>query len=275
MSWVTFARHDVTFRGWDGGAGTPIVFQHGLGGDEAQVAENVPEKDGWRRLTLECRAQGQSSAGDASKFSIAAFADDVLDFATSRGVDRFVVGGISMGAAIALRIAACEPRRVAALILARPAWLFDAAPENMQSIAEVARYLKSPDPVAARAAFKDTPLARRYAVEAPDNLATLLNHFGAEDRITRANLLGAIAADGPGVSLDQVRAVRIPTLVIGHAVDAIHPLGMAEALAATITGARLAIITPKAVDKARHVAEFRDAVSAFIDDLPSDQGYLP
>ena len=52
------------------------------------------------------------------------FADDVLAFADLRGVERFVVGGISMGAAIALRIAVRHPERVSGLVLARPAWLW-------------------------------------------------------------------------------------------------------------------------------------------------------
>jgi pimeloyl-ACP methyl ester carboxylesterase len=275
MSWVGFERDGVAFRGWDGGSGAAIVFQHGLGGDEAQVAENLPDIAGFRRLTLECRAQGSSGVGDPLQFGIGTFAEDVLAFATARGAYRFVVGGISMGAAIALRLAIREPQRVAALILARPAWLFDAAPSNMEAIAAVAAFLKRPDPVAAQAAFSDTPVARRFAKEAPDNLATLLGHFNSKDRPTRAALLATIAADGPGVTEDQVRALCMPTLVIGHEIDAIHPRAMAERLAATIPGAQLALITPKAIDKARHVAEFRDTVRRFIATLPFSQGSVP
>ena len=112
----------------DRGAGPAAVFQHGLGGDETQVAEVFPDADGlWRRLTLDCRGQGGSPPDPWNRYAIQTFAEDVLRLADERQVERFVAGGISMGAAIALHLAVHYPGRVTALILARPAWLFDAA----------------------------------------------------------------------------------------------------------------------------------------------------
>jgi pimeloyl-ACP methyl ester carboxylesterase len=131
---------------YDTVAGTPVLFQHGLGGDAAQVAENFPDGPRHRRLTLECRAQGASEAGSRRPFSIAMFADDLLAACDERGVGRFVLGGISMGAAIALRIATLRPQCVCALVLARPAWLFDAAPANMRPFLEVAACLRRSPP---------------------------------------------------------------------------------------------------------------------------------
>ena len=259
MSWFTIQRDEATLRGWDGGEGLPIIFQHGLGGDEAQVAEVFPDGDGFRRLTLECRGQGKSGAGNPSELSITNFADDVLAFAGSRGVDCFIIGGISMGAAIALRIAIKNPARVKGLILARPAWLWDAAPENMKPFAEVASYL-------ARRTFNDfesSATAKRLALEAPDNLASLEKFFAVKDRETMASLLSAIATDGPKVSEAEVLAIALPTLVIGHKIDAVHPLALANTLADRIAGSKFVEITPKATDKPRHVAEFRAHVGSF------------
>lgn len=107
-------RDGLELVGHDVGEGLAVVFQHGLGGDEAQIAESFPPQ-GFRHLTLECRSHGGSDKG--SRFSIAAFADDVLAFADDRGLERFAIGGISMGAAIALRIAIIAPERVSALLL--------------------------------------------------------------------------------------------------------------------------------------------------------------
>ena len=115
----------------DRGAGPPMVFQHGLGGNEAQVAEVFPDADKrWRRLTLDCRGHGGSPPDPQQRYSIRQFAADVLRLADTRQVERFVVGGISMGAAIALHLAVHHPERVTGLVLARPAWLFDAAPDQ-------------------------------------------------------------------------------------------------------------------------------------------------
>ena len=260
MNWVTLQRDEATLRGWDGGEGLPVIFQHGLGGDEAQVAEVFPDGDGFRRLTLECRGQGKSGLGDLHGLSIANFADDILAFADSRGVERFVIGGISMGAAIALRIAIRHPERVMALILARPAWLWNAAPENMKPFIEVVSYLRQ------RTVddFEASATAQRLAREAPDNLLSLKKFFSASDRTATASLLSAIAADGPGVCEAEVRAIAVPTLVIGHKIDAVHPLEFAQMLASRIAGSQFVEITPKATDKPRHVAEFRKHVAQFL-----------
>ena len=46
-----------------------------------------------------------------------------------------------MGAAIALRLAVKQPELVRALVLARPAWVTEPAPPNMQAYAEVGELL--------------------------------------------------------------------------------------------------------------------------------------
>jgi pimeloyl-ACP methyl ester carboxylesterase len=260
MSWFTLQRDDATLRGWDGGGGLPVIFQHGLGGDEAQVAEVFPDGQRIRRLTLECRGQGKSSLGNANELSIAQFADDVLAFADSLGVGRFVIGGISMGAAIALRIAIRHPERVIALILARPAWLWAAAPANMRPFIEVASYLRK----RTVEDFETSATAHRLAREAPDNLASLKKFFSVKDREAIATLLATIAGDGPDVSEAEVRAIAVPTLIIGHKIDAVHPLKFAQKLTGMIAGSQFVEITPKATDKPRHVAEFRTNVAQFL-----------
>ena len=267
MSAFTLQRDDAVLRGSDSGSGDQLlVFQHGLGGSLAQVTENVPDRPGTRRLTLECRAQGASTPGSSRPFSIAMFADDVLAACDARGFERFVAGGTSMGAAIALRLAILHPERIAGLILARPAWTFDAAPATMRPYAEVADALRRLPPAEAKAEFEAGETARVLAREAPDNFASLLGFFDRPDPVVTADLLGAIAVDGPGVSRAAAAALQLPTLVIGHDIDHVHPLAVAQDLARMIPGARLAEIPPKATEKAGHIAAFRAAVAGFLDD---------
>jgi pimeloyl-ACP methyl ester carboxylesterase len=270
MSWVDFARDGAQLRGMDEGAGLPVIFQHGLGGNEAQAAEVFPK--GFRRLTLECRGQGRSSLGDPDVLSIALFARDVLAFADRQGIGRFVAGGISMGAAIALHLAVRHPDRILGLILARPAWLWDAAPENMRPYAEVADHLRNPNVDAGRSAFERSPTARRLAQEAPDNLASLLGFFAVEDRASLAPLLKAIAAGGSDVTEAEVRRISVPTLVLGTQRDLVHPLDYARALAAQIAGAQCVEITPKATDRSLYVREFRAALAQFLASLAGREG---
>lgn len=264
MTELILSRDDAELHVFDSGTGYPVVFQHGLGGDGGQVAENFPDDPAFRRLTVECRAQGRSTPGSVRPFSIAMFADDVLAACDARGIDRFVVGGISMGAAIALRIAARHPDRVAGLVLARPAWLFDTGPDNMRPYGEVAALMRALPREAARDAFARSETAETLRRDAPDNLASLLRFFDRPDLAVTADLLGAIAADGPGVTEAEAAALSVPTLVVCHGVDNAHPLGFAQRLATTIPGARLVEITPKATDKPRHIAEFRSALESFL-----------
>lgn len=263
---TTMLRDDAAFRVFDmGQGGLPVIFQHGLGGNEEQVAQNFPDSRSRRRLTVECRAHGDSGTGSKRPFSIAMFADDVLAAADAAGLDRFVAGGISMGAAIALRLASRHPDRVVGLVLVRPAWAFDAAPQNMRPYAEVAQLIHDRPLDEARDAFATSATAARFRSEAPDNLASLLGFFERENATVFAEVMQAIAADGPGVSRAAASALAIPTLVIGCGLDLVHPLATARELAETIPDAVFAEVTPKATDKDRHFAEIRAAIGGFLD----------
>jgi len=267
MTQSTFRRDDAELSVFDSGEGLPVVFQHGLGGDNGQVAENFPDGPAYRRLTVECRAQGRSQPGSIRPFSIAMFAADIIAVCDTRGIDRFVIGGISMGAAIALHIAHHHPERVTGLVLARPAWLFDPAPDNMRPYALVAEHLRRSPRQAAKAAFAASSVGQELAVHAPDNLASLLKFFDRPDPAVTADLLGGIALDGPDVSEAEAKSINVPTLVIGHGVDSVHPLAFAKRLAATIPGAKMAEIAPKATDKPRHILEFRSALDGFLREI--------
>ncbi|TIO50614.1 alpha/beta hydrolase [Mesorhizobium sp.] len=258
----TLLRDGATLRMTDTGKGLPVVFQHGLGGGEAQVAQTFPA--GFRRITLECRGHGGSGLGERRPFSFEMFADDVLAAADQAGLDCFFAGGVSMGAGIALRLACRHPRRVAGLILVRPAWMFSAAPQNMQPIAEVAELILAHGTHKGRTIFAQSETATRLYREAPDNLSSLLGYFDRPDAKAFAQVLANIAADGPGVSERDAAALDIPALVIGNEIDAVHPLSAAYTLAAAMPNAVLAEITPKARDSARHFSDLHTQISTFL-----------
>jgi pimeloyl-ACP methyl ester carboxylesterase len=257
-------RSDANLAVFATGTGMPILFQHGLGGDEAQAAQAFPDGDGFRRLTVECRGHGGSSLGSRRPFSIAMFADDVLAAADRCGIDRLVVGGISMGAAIALHLAHFHKNRVAALLLVRPAWTFEAAPDNMAPIRTIAALILAHPIDQARALFAASDVAADLRENAPDNFASLLGYFDRPNATGFASVLADIAADGPGVSKTAAAALDVPTLIIGNQQDAIHPLSSAETLAATIPGAAFVEVTAKAADKSRHFAETQAAITQLL-----------
>jgi pimeloyl-ACP methyl ester carboxylesterase len=245
-------------------AGNPVIFQHGLCGDARQSSEVFPQESGFRRVTLECRGHGQSDAGELSALSFATFAGDLEAFIGARFDAPVILGGISMGAALALQIAIRRPQRVAALILARSAWTVTKGPANMQPYVLVGRLLSEHAPGVARAIFEESDTARRLALEAPDNLASLRAFFTRPPHAVTAALLTSVAADGPSVDWQEVERITAPTLVIGHGRDASHPLAHSVELSRRIPSATLVQITAKAEDRVRHVTDFRAAMSKFL-----------
>ena len=261
---ATLLRDGTALSMSDNGDGPVVVFQHGLGGGEAQVAQTFPADPGFRRITLECRGHGASAFGERRPFSFDMFADDVLAAADKAGVRRFVAGGISMGAAIAMRLACRHPDRVTGLVLVRPAWTFDRAPANMLPISEVASLILDHGPERAKALFAESRTAMRFRQEAPDNLASLLGYCDRPDALQFAEVLRDIAADGPDISADDAAALTTPALVIGNALDAVHPLSAARTLAAAIPDAVFAEVSAKSLDSRRHFAELHTQITAFL-----------
>jgi pimeloyl-ACP methyl ester carboxylesterase len=238
------------------GEGPDFVFQHGLCGDRNQTAQVCPA--GVRRLTLECRGHGLSQAGSVERLSVAQFTEDLAAMIGAHA-GRPVVGGISMGAAMALRLAVTRPDLVGGLVLARPAWGVDSAPPNMAPNALVGEMIAKGQ---GQAEFEATETAHRLADEAPDNLTSLRGFFDRQPLAVTSALLTRISADGPGVTAQDLAALRMPVLVIGHGRDHVHPWALAETLAAMIPGAELVRIPPKS--DPTHRAEFTRALGAFL-----------
>ena len=186
------------------GQGPAVLWQHGLGATSAQPAEVFP--DGFTRITLLCRGHDGSDLGDPALLSIAQFAADALALMDHLGLQSLPMGGISLGAAIALRLAVTHPDRVQALILARPAWVDYPAPRTMQSYAEVARLLAGHGEIG-RALFQSGQIYRDLGLASPDNAASLVSFFTRPQPDTTVALLQA----GCDVSAPAVQSLMWAT----------------------------------------------------------------
>ncbi len=116
-------------------------------------------------------------------------------------------------------------------------------------------------------AFLASGMARMLAAQAPDNLASLTGFFRRSPRSVTAELLTRISRDGPGVTEAQLAALSIPTLVIGHGDDVVHPLSHARHLARVIPSAKFLEIPPKARGLAAYETAFRDALCHFLQEM--------
>ena len=138
-----FAHDGLQFHYSDSGEGLPVVFQHGLGSEMRQVAALFQPPLKFRLLSMDFRAHGDTRPlGPSEKITMAAFADDLLAFMDGQRIGQAVVGGISMGAAVALNFALRFPDRVRALILSRPCWLDQPLPPNAQVFVSIASHIR-------------------------------------------------------------------------------------------------------------------------------------
>lgn len=264
LSFLRSGQKIAAFRANQGGA--PVVLQHGLGADPLQTVSVVPVNGTHCHHLMHTRGHGVSESGNFDQFSIATFADDLIAFIDQHIQTPCVVGGISMGAALSLRVAIKRPDLVSALILARPAWFTDSAPENLRPLVETGKLLSKHNVAEAKQLFRASPSASILQQSAPGNLTSLLNMFEREPQSVTAELLSRIASDGPGVTIQEITDIRVPTLVIANEQDYVHPVLLADNLATTIPGAKRVIITSKTVDEEAYVSEFRAALDEFLKD---------
>ena len=261
--WLTRKALRLAVHG-GGSDGPALVFQHGLCGDARQVAEAMAGLAPQRWACVECPGHGASDMEPEP--SISSFADHVAALAETLG-GPIVLGGISMGAAIATRLAVTRPDLVRALVLVRPAWVTEASPGNMAPNAEVGALLARLPADHALQTFIASATARNLAAAAPDNLASLKGFFTRAPQDATARLLTAISADGPGITPADLSALSLPVLVCSTSEDAIHPAAHAEALARMIPQARLAHLPPKGRDKPAHLAALAAAMRQFLKEI--------
>lgn len=259
-------RHDgLDFRYREAGAGVPFFFQHGLGGDVEQPFGLLTPPPGVRLLAVDCRAHGQTRPiGDPDKISLAAFADDLAALMDHLALERAVVGGISMGAAVALNFALRYPDRVLGLVISRPAWLAGPMPQNAEIYATIARLIRRHGPSAGLELFVQTDAYQATFRESPDAARSLLGQFTHPRAAEAVVRLERIPQDSPCRDLAELQSLSMPTLVMANRQDPIHPFEFGTILAKAIPGAQLRELTPKSQSTDRHRADVQAAVEEFL-----------
>ncbi len=116
---MEFASVDGTKIAYDdsGGDGPVVLLAHGLLMDRTMFAPQVEAlRDGFRVVTWDARGFGETLY-DGRPFTFWDLAADGLGLLDALGVGEAVVGGMSQGGFVSLRMALLAPERVRALIL--------------------------------------------------------------------------------------------------------------------------------------------------------------
>ena len=243
--------------------GPTIVLCHGFGGSARNFRPQARAlRDRARVVAYDARGHARSPAPDDPKaYTPEQHVADMLAIVDASGVDTAVVGGLSMGAGIALRFAIAHPERTRALLLAsfprsvddegHREWAFgfaDAIEERgLESAGEEFAWGGSLD-------AKGALLVRQGFMEHPPH--------------GLVHTLRELVAVQPSVATltDELRAIRVPTLIVAGSADA-RSLPGCRALSERIPGARLAEIEGGGhVVNLTHPAEFNDVVSSWLDE---------
>jgi pimeloyl-ACP methyl ester carboxylesterase len=103
---------------WGDPSATPVIALHGWLDNAASFMQLAPLLSGVRLIAIDMAGHGESGhRPPGAPYYIWDNVADVLAVADQLGVERFSVLGHSMGAGVAMLLAACVPERVAQLFL--------------------------------------------------------------------------------------------------------------------------------------------------------------
>ena len=260
-----FTHDEIQFHYRDSGAGLPFFFQHGLGGDISQPFGLFQPPPGYRLIALDARAHGQTHPiGDPAKIGFNTFADDLLALMDHLRIARAVIGGISMGAGIALNFSLRFPQRALGLVLSRPAWLDAPHPWNVRMFSLVTSLIREHGRVGGQQLFKQTREYQHLVQHSPDVASSLALQFENPQIEETAFKLERIINDTPNTDRAQWKSIRAPALVLANRQDPIHPFEYGETLAQSIPGAEFREITAKSVSLESHTSDVQRVLTEFL-----------
>jgi pimeloyl-ACP methyl ester carboxylesterase len=220
------------------GSGPSVLLAHGFGGSARNFRPQVKALRGrYRAIVYDARGHARSPAPEsAADYTPERFVSDLGRALDQAGAERAVVGGLSMGASVALRFALAHPERVQGLVLAS----FPAPASSGAGIAShAAAFARALDEDGLEAAG-----ARFVWGERPSRDAVLVRQGFLEHRPgALAHVLRELLAKQPSAETlaPQLAGVLQPTLIIAGEADT-PSVATSRALAAALPKARLEII---------------------------------
>lgn len=236
-------------------ANRTVILLHGLGASHKQL-ETVARvaSDTASVLLIDLPAHGHKLAMPGTTYSFDTFCNLILCLVDSLRLQSVNMVGISMGSALALMCAAKRPELVQHLIVVRPAWLASAAPEHLSLIDRCGQWLTALPVPEALARLHADPEYLEMCEDVPLAAASIKGVFERPYAKEHAPVLSAMYHSTPFHTLNELRAIKVPSVVIGSHADHLHPIGIANATAKALPNARLQILPPRYLQPEKHQA---------------------
>jgi pimeloyl-ACP methyl ester carboxylesterase len=232
------------------GGALPLVLSHGFGASAAMWEPNLAGLAAGRAvITWDMRGHGRSGTpDDQADYSEAATVADLAAILDSQGIDRAVIGGLSLGGYMSLAFWLAHPERVAALVLCDtgPGYRKDEARQQWNDRAEATAGRFERDGLAALSGSPETQTA---------------GHGSAQGLARAAR--GMLAQSDARV-MTALPGIDVPVLVVVG--DRDEPfLGAASYMTAKIPSAQQAVIPDAGhASNIDQPAAFNQAVLAFL-----------
>ena len=214
----------------DGGQGSPVLLGHGYSatgrmwdGQRAALGER------YRIISWDMRGHGQTeSPDDPAQYSAALTVTDMRALLQHCGVERAVVGGLSLGGYVALAFYRAHPELVRALVIC------DSGPGYRNADARAVWNARAHE----RAAELESKGLEALAGRSREMREAMDHHRSAQGL---AHAARGMLAQQDSTVIDSLPSIRVPTLVIVG--DRDQPfLAPCEYMAKKIPGARLEVI---------------------------------
>ncbi len=250
------------------GSGPDLLFMHGLTADRRQTLDFLDRIDGFRVIAIDMPGHGDSPLNDAlpleNQIGFRAYAEAASAVLKHLGVNRFIAGGISMGAGLSLRLAIDRPHQVCALLLVRPAWVDQPGRPHLGVIEDIGVWLMDGGTNLAEARLEDNEVYAEALAANPAAAASIKEAIHRPQALEAAAVLPALVADQPFSQMSALKKISQPALVIGNNADPLHPVRIARELAGGITNAEYFHAPPKYLEGAAHKSAVTAKITEFL-----------
>lgn len=249
------------------GAGPVVILAHGFGGSARNFLPQARALSGHYRVVLyDARGHARSEAPeDPGEYDPDCFVEDLLAVVERSGGGRVVVGGLSMGAGVALRFALSHPGHVKGLVLAAFPDVAEPGPDG--SWAEA--FADAIDARGVDAAGAEFVWGERSRFD-PDGARLIRQGFLEHSAHALSSTLRRLLASQPDIASIQTQLAEldVPALLVVGSADT-RSLAVTRQLEQALPDARLVV-----VQGAGHVVNLADAqafnaaLTDFLDRLP-------
>jgi pimeloyl-ACP methyl ester carboxylesterase len=234
MGEFSYEGHRISYREY-GSGDRVLVLMHGLLMNSrmyGRIAPQIAER-GNRVVCIDLLGHGQSDRPeDLQLYSMPLFGRQAVALLDHLGVEQAVIGGTSLGANVALQVGVNAPERTKALFIEMPV-LDNALAAVAGFFGPMFLALRFGRPLFELASVVTSRIPRLNPV-LDMGLDFLRQRPGPSVSVLEGLLLGETAP-----RRDQRRGLAMPTLIIGHPADPIHPFSDSGMLERELPSARL------------------------------------